>query len=244
MKVVYVVDSITDLNKKINLLTNNFGNNIFFVVKADLVELFKTYNMSPHAIYYKNLTKIIHTLLASSTIEDTIICYSSLNFNQNLLTKLTNAIGNKTKIINLMPKYNTFENIYNSAYNIYVKSLFKVNDSMISPKFQFIPNFFLPELLATHLGNRLFEINSEHCKNVTIEDNEINKSMKIKVPVLKNTLIACIIALVITIGLLASIAYYKANYLIILCCTVLYILDIILTLIFSFKAMFDQRFLK
>ena len=244
MKVIYVIDNISDLNNKINLITHHFGNNIFFVVKADLVELFETYNYVPHAVYYKNLTKVIHTLLANSEIDDIIICYSSLMFNEHLLTKLTNAIGNRTKIVNLMPKYTSFENMCNSAYNIYVKSLFKVTDSMISPKFQFIPSNFLPELLSTHLGNRLFEINSDCCKNVTIEDEEINKSMKIKAPILKNTLIACIIALLITVGLLASIAYYKVNYLIILSCVVLYILDLILTFIFSFKAKFDHRFLK
>ncbi|MBQ8615143.1 MAG: hypothetical protein IJ415_01080 [Clostridia bacterium] len=244
MKVVYVIDCITDLNKKINLLTNRFGENIFYVVKADLVEIFKTYGFLPNAIYYKNLTEVIHSLLAKSDIDDVIMCYASLKFDYTLLNKFGNAIGDKTKIVSLMPNYNTFEQMCNSAYNVYVKSLFKVKDSLVSPKLQFIPSFFVEELLSSHLGNRLFEINPEFNKNISVEDKEINASMKIKSHSLKYDIISIIIALVITIGLLASIAYYKPNYLIILTCIILYVLDLTLTIIFHCKAKFDQRFLK
>ena len=43
MKVVYVVDCISEVNQKINLIKNRFGDNILYVVRADLVDLFKTY---------------------------------------------------------------------------------------------------------------------------------------------------------------------------------------------------------
>ena len=45
MKVIFVVDSISEINNKINLLTNKFQTNIVYIVRADLVELFKTYNL-------------------------------------------------------------------------------------------------------------------------------------------------------------------------------------------------------
>lgn len=244
MKVVYVIDCITDLNKKINLLTNRFGENIFYVVKADLVEIFKTYGYLPNAIYYKNLTEVIHSLLSKSEIDDVIICYASLKFDASLLNKFANAIGDKTKLVNLMPKYNSFENMCNSAYNVYVKSLFKIKDSLASNKLQFIPAMFVEELLSSHLGNRMFEMNEEFVKFVSVENQEINKSMKTKSHSLKYNIISILIALVVTIGLLASIAYYKPNYLIILTCIILYVLDITLTIIFHCKAKFDQRFLK
>ena len=32
MKVIYVIDSVTDINSKIQLLKNRFGNDIYFVV--------------------------------------------------------------------------------------------------------------------------------------------------------------------------------------------------------------------
>lgn len=244
MKVVYVVDCITDVTKKINTLTNKFGTNIVYVVRADLVELFKTYGFLPNAIYFKNLTEVVHSLLLKSNVEDIMICYASLKFDNQLLNTFSNAIGDKSKVVNLKPKYNTFEKMCNSAYNVYVKSLFKARDSLASPKLQFIPSIYMVELLASHLGNRMFELNPSYYKNVTIENKEINKSMNTKSHSIKYDLISIIIALLVTIGLLASIAYYKANYIIILSCIVVYLLDIILTIIFHCKAKFDQRFLK
>ncbi len=243
MKIVYVVDSISELTQKINLIKNRFGDNILYVVRADLVELFKTYGFIPNAIYYKNLTSIIHTMLLKSEVDDLLICYSSLKFDDKLLTRFTNAIGTKTKIVSLMPQYNIIEQVCNSAYNVYVKSLFKVKDSLVSPKLQFIPQELSINLISSHLGNRLFELDPEMSKNISVENSEINKSMKTKTPVLKYNLIACIIALVITIGLLSSIAWFKSHFLVILIFSILYILDIMLTIIFQCKAKFDRRFL-
>lgn len=244
MKVVYVIDSITELNNKINLLQTRFGDSILFVVKADLVDLVKTYGYSANAIYYNNLTEVVHSMLVRMPLEDTIICYSSLKFDNNLLNKFISAIGNKTQIVSLMPKYNTFEKMCNSTYNVYVKSIFKAKDSMVTPKLQFIPQEFLFEFLSTHLGNRLFELNPEVSKIIYIENQDINESMKPKRQTIKYNLIAIIFAIVVTIGLLATIAYLKSNFILILTCVLLYFLDIVLTIIFHCKAKFDQRFLK
>ena len=244
MKVIYVVDSITDATKKINAITNKFGNNILYVVRADFVDFFKTYGYPTNAVYYKNLTEVIHSMLLRAEADDVLICYSSLKFNDMLLTKFSNSIGNKTKVVNLMPQYNMFEQMCNSTYNVYVKSLFKIKDSLISTKLQFIPNLFVQELLQSHLGNRLFELNPEFCRNVTFEDVEINKSMKTKTHPLKLCLISVIIALLITVGLLASLAYFKVSYIIILTCIILYISNVLLTIIFMCKQKFDNRFFK
>ena len=43
---------------------------------------------------------------------------------------------------------------------------------MISPKLQFIPALYAVELMSSHLGNRLFEIDPSLTKNITIEDKE------------------------------------------------------------------------
>ena len=41
MKVVFVIDSITELNNKLNMLKTRFGNDILYVVKSNLVNLVK-----------------------------------------------------------------------------------------------------------------------------------------------------------------------------------------------------------
>jgi hypothetical protein len=244
MKVVYVVDCITEINTKINMLKNRFGDDIFYVVKADLVDLFKTYGHTANAIYYNNLTKVIHGLLLKGELDDVVICYASLKFDDKLLNKFISTIGSRDKVVNLMPKYNIFEQMCNATYNIYVKSLFRMKDSLVSPKLQFIPQGLMIELLSTHLGNRLFEIEPEFCRNIYIDEQELNKSAKTTTKPIKLNLLSIIITLILTIGLLASIALFKVKYIVILVFIILYVLNFTLTIIFLSKAKFDKRFLK
>lgn len=242
MKVVYIVDSITEINSKINTLKTRFGDNIVYVVKANLVALFKTYNHTPNAIYNKNLPTILSALLLKSPVEDIVICYASVKLDKNLLNKFITAIGDKTKVVNIMPMYTGFEHMCQGAYNIYVKSLFKTSDSLISPKLQFLPYSLVVELLSTHFSNRLFEIDSKHSKTIYIEDKELSNSLKVKNKVSRFQLIPIIAALIISMALIACLAFIGINYVIILSFIFLYILDFVLAIIFQCKSYFDRRF--
>lgn len=244
MKVVYVIDSISKLENKIINLTNHFGNDIMYVVKADLVDLFKTYEHQIHAIYYNNLSSVIHSLLSKSNLDDVVVCYSSLEFDTKLFNNFKNKIGDKKKVVNVIPKENFLEKMCDCVYNIYVKSLFKVKDSFASPKLQFLPKEFVIQLIDSHFGNRLFELSEAHVTNLYIEDEPVNSSLKIKTKPAKYNIISLIIALVLTIGLLACIAFTKIHYIVILVFIICYLLDLILVIIFQSKAKFDQRFLK
>ena len=244
MKIVYVVDSISNLNQKINLIKNHFGDNIFYVVRADLLDLFKTYGLNANATYYKNLAKVIHFMLVGGEVDDLLIYHASLSINENFLTRFRNSIGLKDKIVGVMPNYSHLEKICNSAYNFYVKSIFNTKDSLVSNKLQFIPSRFVPELLTSHISNRLFEMDKDICKNIEINDVEINKSMKHSPFKRKYALISIIITLLTTILLLSSIAYFKFKFVAIAFCVVLYLTNFILTIVFSFKSRFDQRFFK
>ena len=243
MKVLFVIDSISDINNKINLITNKFGNNIIYIAKANLLPIIKTYNIKPNAVYKNNVAKIIQTLLQQNT-DDIIVYYSSFKIDTSTLTKFTNKIGDKSKIVSVMPSYNFFERMCNNAYNIYVSALFKTKDSMISSKLQYIPASFATELAATHFGNRLFEIDPRYTSTLHLEKGEVNTSSKQRVKFNKFHLIPIIAALAITIGLIFCLAFTKFNYVLVLTFIVLYVLDLLLTIIFHCKAKFDQRFVE
>lgn len=243
MKVVYVIDSVTNLTHKIDMLKNRFGDSILYVVKHNLVPLFKTYGYVPNAIYTNNLSKVIHTLLTKSEVEDIIVCYSSLALNNELLNKFISKILDKSKIVYVMPKYNAFENMCNSVYNVYVKSLFKLKDSLASPKLQFIPSVYVSELLTSHFANKLFELPEEYTTTMNIHDKTVSDSLKVKSKFNKFNLIPIIAALLITIGLILSLAFIGINYLVVIIFACLYILDIVLAIIFGCKKKFDSRFL-
>lgn len=244
MRVVFVVDNISNIKQKIELLKKYYGNNIIFIVKAHFSKLFATFGYNINAIYVNNLARTIHFTLNKLQPEDTIIYYSSLNIDTSLLNNFTKKINNKQKIVNVMPKYNWLENVSNNLYNVYVKSLFHSKDSMASPKLQFLPAMFVNELLASHIGNKLFELRPEYVTNLYIEDKEICKQLKPKAKFNKFNLIPIIVALVITYLLIACLIFFKSNFFVILSFVFLYILDIVIAFIFHCKLTFDNRFLK
>ncbi len=244
MKVVIVVDSINELKNKINMIKGHFGDNILYVVKAQINSLFETFGFTANAIYHKNLAKVMHVLLARDSVEDTLIYYTSLHLTELFLNKFSAKTVNRNKVVNVCPTYNTFEEAHNSIYNIYVNSVFKIKDSMISPKLQFLPKQFVNELIETHIANRLFELNPEITDTIYIENKEIKKTLKPKKQFNKNFLIPIIIALIATIGLFMLIAFDKMNYLLVLLFVVIYSLDLFVSLIYKYKEEFDSRFLK
>ena len=95
MKVVFVIDSVNNLNTKLNMLKTRFGGDILFVVKSNLVELVKTYNINPNAVYSNNFIKPIHILLGYNLGNDIVICYSSVELDNNILNKFISKIGDK-----------------------------------------------------------------------------------------------------------------------------------------------------
>lgn len=245
MKVVYVIDSVSEIQSKINLLKNRFGNDVLFVVKSNLIKIFETYGYKANAIYGKNLPKVIHSLLIKDEIDDVVYCKSSLEINDKILNKFLNAIKDKSKVINVIPKYNIFENMSNAAYNLYVKSLFKTKDSMASPKLQFLPKAFVEELMYSHFGNKLFEVNEKLCVNITFEDKKINENLKAKAGLNRNMLIPLIAALVITALFILSVAIFKQiNFIMVLIFIFLYTLDIFFAIIYQCKLYFDERIFK
>lgn len=245
MKLIYVVDNVSDIKNKINLMQTRFGNNICFIVKSPFVSLFKSFGYNPSAIYTKNLAKVMHATLLKSNTDSILIYYSSLQIDNQLLNTFLGKIGDGSRFVNLVPNYNFFEQISNGTYNLYVKSMFKNKDGLASPKLQYIPKQYVEDLLASHLANRLFEIDPRYVVNVYIENNqkELNKTAKTRTKFGKIDIIPIIVALLITITMIVSLAFVKVGYVFWLVIVFAYLLDIVIAIIFSCKTKFDQRFL-
>ena len=79
MKVICVVDSISDIKQKIELLNFRFGGNILYVVKSKFLTLFETFGHKANAVYSNKLSNVIQLLLSKSNLDDCIVCYTSIN---------------------------------------------------------------------------------------------------------------------------------------------------------------------
>lgn len=244
MRVIFVVDSVDDLNAKINLVKTNLSEDIVFVVKANLAKLFNTFGYFASAVYGNNLARILHYTLSRLSEDDTVVCYSSVKLSKLLLTNFVSRIGDKTKFVNVMPKYNAFEKFANGCYSIYCKSMFKVQDGLISPKLQFLPKAAVGGLVASHISNRLFAMPDFFTSTLFVEDASVNKTLKVKSRFNKYAILPIIFALVITATLIMSLAFWGAGYIVIFVHVALYVLDAILGVIFQCKNYFDQRFFR
>ena len=243
MKVIFVVDSLTDIKNRLELFSG-FGNNVLYVVKSPFEEIVKTYGITPNAVYSNNLAKVIHLLLARADIEATLIYYSSLHITADFLAEFLLKIGEGDKVVQVVPNYNAGERAFNVLYNTYVKTIFKLKDSLVSPKLQFLPMGFVAELMHTHIANRLFEVNPKRITNVSTEDKEINKSLKVKPKFNKFYLIPIMVMLALTALLITCLAFFKPTFILIFTFIALYILDIVLACGYRYKVQFDERFFK
>ncbi len=251
MKLIFVVDSISKINAKINMMTNRFGNEIFFCVKKELLGLFKSYGHAVHAVYSRNLSLAIHTILKSSmtkgeeiNMDSVVIFYSSLDIDDTLLNKFMNTIGDGQRIVNVMPQYNAFEKLYNSLYNVYVYSVFKNKDSMASPKLQYLPTKFVAYLLTSHVANKLFLPDPHLVKTIVVDNKLQNESLKVRTKFNHFELVPIILALLITIFLIVSLKFIGVNFILILAFVLMYLLDIVCAYIYKFKLVFDSRFFR
>ena len=244
MKVAYIVDSLTDFSKRIELITKKFGREkIYFIVRADLMPFFETFSYTAHAVYYKKLTTVLHLLLQNTQKDDVVICHASLHLTENLLNKFLYFIKGGNKLVSLVPEYSNVEKTFNSLYNRYVRSIFNVEDSLVSSKLQYIPQPFVEELLQTHISNRLFNVNPELCTFFTSEHPLVNSTSKSTYPKLKINLIFTMTSLIIVALFLLSLAYIKIKFVGCFLFVLLIILNVVLAFIAHFKQRFDHRFL-
>lgn len=245
MKVVYVIDSISNINYKIDLLKNKFGNDILFVVKARFVKFFKTYGYTINGVYTNNLPEVIHSLLnKTEQLDNVVYMQSCLEISDKMLNKfITEINANPNKIVCVEPYYSFFEQCSNAIYNIYCKSLFKAKDSLVSCKMQYLPKPFVEELLSTHFANKLFEANPSVTKTLHFEEKEVNKNFKTKTGFNKNMLVPIILALTLTIALFTTMVLLQGmNYIAGLIFITLYLLDAVFAIIYQCKLYFDKRF--
>ena len=54
MKVVFVVDTVENLNQKVHMLEAHFGGDFIFIVKARLASLFSTFGYETSGVYANN----------------------------------------------------------------------------------------------------------------------------------------------------------------------------------------------
>ena len=129
-------------------------------------------------------------------------------------------------------------------YNAYVKNIFSETDGLYCKKLQFIPKAKMENLMESHFANRLFDKPEDAVKRISTIDKDTNNEWKKTKFDAKPLILNLIIALTITMIMVVGLVMLGAKYIFILICIMLYVLDLVITCIYSFKVKFDDRFLK
>lgn len=163
MQTFFVIDSIKDLDKKVNLIINNIGDDIKFFVKASLYT-----KITHNAFVLKNIVgayknnekrKIDEYLQSSNCVLDsTILYYSSVDIDTALLVKLREKSKAGYDSVFVKSKQNIFQKFGDWIYKTFAMFMYRVSDANCSPKLQAMSKAFMEYLQATTFCNHILEV--------------------------------------------------------------------------------------
>ena len=162
MEILFVVDSVDDIDKKIAMFEPLGADIKFFVDSkcvAKLVQNKKVLN-SIVAMYSKNVNITIDKYLKSSeyTPTDTILYYASADLTPALVEEIRENLQLKPNTIYVKKKFGWWDKIKLWFYHKFIKLLFGMNDEYASVKLQYFNEFTMGVLAQTSFKNHIFGI--------------------------------------------------------------------------------------
>lgn len=247
MQVFFVIDSLAELDFKINLIQNFFSNDIKFFINSKFYG--KIYNnqyimSNTVKIFEGNEKAKIDDYLKSDkcNIDDTFLYYSSVKLSKDILQDVTKKKMYNYDAIYFKKKENAFSRFLKTIYQKIVNILFRVEDAFCSTKIQYISANFMENLKKNKFNNHIFkaknssEIELENANQAKTLSNKITFNMK---------------SLYILIGLFASIllfvvldVYFKLMFWVYFLFFMIVLLSIILFILMLFDNIFRSRYKK
>ena len=198
MEILFIVDSIDDIERKISLL-DVFGADIKFFVNskyvADIVKNKFIVNRAV-AIYKHNVNTTLDKYLKATTYKptSTILYYSSAELTTEIIDKIRDNIQFNPHTIYIKKKFNWWSKIKLWFYKKIIKLIFGVNDEFASIKLQYFSAELMDAFVQTNFKNHIFTVPGA----VTIElnngkDKTYYNKPKFNKNYLYNPIILCLI---------------------------------------------------
>lgn len=244
MDILFVIDSIKNLDKKISLITDNFGNNIKFFVHAKLVaDIAKNKFIATNtiAIYNKNVNVTIDKYIKSAnyTPTNTLLYYSSADIDSTILNEMRDKIILNPSTIYVKKHFNLFKKCWVWIYNKIVKTVFGMYDEYASIKLQYISENVMRSLIDVKFRNHIFTIS----ESTSIQIDKSKASSFYDMPKFqKSYLINCIVFVLALMGYVVLEKFFKLRF-----WMYFMIIAVLLAIIISFivlivKAILDIRY--
>ena len=241
MQTFFVIDSTKDLDKKVDMIINNVGDDIKFFVKANL------YTQITHnsfviknivGAYKNNEKRKIDEYLHSEkcVIDATMLYYSSVDIDSNLLAKLREKAMAGYDSVFVKPKQNFFQKIGDWIYKTFAMFLYGVSDATCSPKLQIMSKAFMEHLQDTTFCNHILEV-----KYKAVVEVEKNKTINPKVKFNKYYLYDLIVFFALLLGYILLEAFFNLRFFVYFAIVLGAILTIVVALMIACFSKFNAR---
>ena len=161
MEILFIIDQVEDLDKKIKLL-GPFSSDVKFFVQSDIVpKLIRKKKIVKQivAMYSKNVNVTIDKYLRQENYNptDTLIYYSSAELTAEMVNAVRERLEFKPDTITFKKKLNWWGRTKLWFYNALVKILFGAEDGYASLKLQYFSADMMEVFKATSFKNHIFK---------------------------------------------------------------------------------------
>lgn len=246
METLFIVDSLKDLDKKISIITDNFGDKIKFFANSKLIT-----KLSKHKAVISNLVSIYSDKI-NDTIDnyikskeyvpqDTIIYFSSAKLDNELVQEMRERLQYNPITVYVKKKLNWFGKIKLWFYNKLIKLVVGMEDKFASVKFQYINTELMSALKQTKFRNHLFAI--PDADEIELEKEQA-KTFYYKPKFSKNYLYCPIIFCLVLIAYVILETFVKVQFWMYFLVILSLVAIIVSTFMLIIKNVFDTRFKK
>lgn len=245
MEILFVVDEVKDIERKISLF-ENIGAKISFFVNSncvkDIIER-KEIVEKIVAIYKNNVNVTIDKYIRTDNYQaqPTILYYSSAELTPDIIESIRERLKINPDTIYVKKKFNFWQKFKLWFYQKLIKGIFGLNDEFASIKLQYFSKDLMEACVTTSFKNHIFTI----INATTIElDKSIEKTYYTKPKFNKYSLLNPIVICFILICYVVAEKFFKLPF-----WTYLLFIALILSTIMSWIAMavksrFDTRYRK
>lgn len=174
MEILFVIDSLNNLDNKINLL-KAFDADIKFFVDAKLApQLVKNKYIINHiiAIYNRNVNITIDKYIKQSTYTPTatLLYYASANLDTKLINNIRENLKLKPDVIYVKKRLSLWDKFKLWFYDKLIRLIFGVKDEYASTKIQYFSDEMMGEFSKSSFKNHIFSF--RNAQTIELEKSE------------------------------------------------------------------------
>jgi len=198
MEILFVVDKLEDIEKKISLL-DSFGADIkFFVNSKHVAKLVKNKYILERivAIYNKNVDITIDKYLKADEYKptETLLYYSSAKLTAEMVDMIRENLKLNPDTIYIKKKFSIWDKVKLWFYHKFIKLIFGINDEYASVKLQYFSTNIMGALAETNFRNHIFQVsNSLNIEIPKGEEKTFYDNYKFNKNCLYNLIAICVI---------------------------------------------------